>query len=100
MYDQMVAVEPAHATTKPTWLLAQRWSDLLFAHWPVDAEALARYLPAGVEPDLHKGQGWLAIVAFRMVGTRPSGGPSGLTLRPIPELNVRTYVRVRGVPGV
>src|SRR5206468_9308835 len=27
-------------------------------------------------------------------------GPSGLTLRPIPELNVRTYVRVRGVPGV
>jgi uncharacterized protein YqjF (DUF2071 family) len=86
--------------TKPTWLLAQRWSDLLFAHWPVDAKALARHLPAGVEPDLHEGQAWVAIVAFRMVGTRPSAGPSRLTLRPIPELNVRTYVRVRGVPGV
>ena len=96
----MVAVEPVEATTKPTWLLAQRWSDLLFAHWPVDTEALARHLPAGVEPDLHEGQAWAAIVAFRMVGTRPAAGPRRLTLGPIPELNVRTYVRVRGVPGV
>jgi uncharacterized protein len=97
----MVGVETAQRTmTKPTWLLAQRWSDLLFAHWSVDAEALARHLPAGVEPDLHDGQAWIAIVAFRMVGTRPSVGPRRLTLRPIPELNVRTYVRVRGVPGV
>ncbi|HMI99612.1 MAG TPA: DUF2071 domain-containing protein [Gaiellaceae bacterium] len=96
----MVAVQPANATTEPIWLLAQRWSDLLFAHWPVDADALARHLPAGVEPDLHEGRAWVAIVAFRMDGTRPAVGPRRLTLRPIPELNVRTYVRVRGVPGV
>jgi len=93
-------VEPPHATTKPPWLLAQRWSDLLFAHWPVDAKELARRLPAGVEPDLYEGNAWAGIVAFRMVGTRPPAGPSGLTLRPIPELNVRTYVRVHDVPGV
>ena len=96
----MVGMETAQPTTKPPWLLAQRWSEILFAHWPVDAEALARQLPAGVEPDLHDGQAWIGIVAFRMVGTRPPAGPSRLTLRPIPELNVRTYVRVRGVPGV
>jgi uncharacterized protein YqjF (DUF2071 family) len=93
-------METAQPTTKPPWLLAQRWSEILFAHWPVDAEALDRQLPVGVEPDLHEGQAWIAIVAFRMIGTRPSAGPSGVTLRPIPELNVRTYVRVRGVPGV
>jgi uncharacterized protein YqjF (DUF2071 family) len=93
-------METAQRLTKPPWLLAQRWSDLLFAHWPVDATALARQLPPGVEPDRHEGQAWIAIVAFRMIGTRPSAGPSRLTLGPIPELNVRTYVRVRGVPGV
>src|SRR5947208_687910 len=100
MPDQMVAVESENVTTEPTWLLAQRWSDLLFAHWPADADALARHLPAGVEPDLHEGRAWVAIVAFRMDATRPAAGPRRLSLRPIPELNVRTYVRVRGVPGV
>ncbi|MEO5940043.1 MAG: DUF2071 domain-containing protein, partial [Candidatus Limnocylindrales bacterium] len=28
-----------------------RWLDLLFAHWPVDAEALGAVLPAGLELD-------------------------------------------------
>jgi uncharacterized protein len=93
-------METPPAATRPAWLLAQRWSDLLFAHWRVDADALARHLPAGVEPDLHEGRAWAAIVAFRMVGTRPSAAPSQLALRPIPELNVRTYVRVGGIPGV
>jgi uncharacterized protein len=96
----MVGIETPQATTEPRWLLAQRWSNLLFAHWTVNADELARRLPAGVEPDLHEGDAWAAIVAFRMIGTRPSAGPTRLTLRPIPELNVRTYVRVRGVPGV
>jgi uncharacterized protein YqjF (DUF2071 family) len=53
------------------WLIAQRWRRLLFAHWPVPPERLARFLPSGVEPDVHDGRAWLAIVAFRMVGTRP-----------------------------
>ena len=85
---------------QPPWLLSQQWSDLLFAHWPVDPERLARTLPAGVEPDVLDDQAWIAIVAFRMLGSRPAVGPPGPTLPPIPELNVRTYVRVGGVPGV
>ena len=40
----MVGMETAQTPTKPTWLLAQRWSDLLFAHWPVDPDALAQKL--------------------------------------------------------
>jgi uncharacterized protein len=94
MTDQMVPVR------RPAWLLAQEWSDLLFAHWPVEPNRLARALPAGVEPDLFGGQAWIAIVAFRMLGSRPAAGPPRPTLPPIPELNVRTYVRVGGVPGV
>jgi uncharacterized protein YqjF (DUF2071 family) len=94
MTDQML---PAR---RPTWLLSQQWIDLLFAHWPVDPDRLAHTLPAGVEPDVLDDQAWIAIVAFRMLGSRPAAGPPGPTLPPIPELNVRTYVRVGGVPGV
>jgi uncharacterized protein YqjF (DUF2071 family) len=94
MSDLMVPVR------QPPWLLSQQWSDLLFAHWPVEPERLARTLPAGVELDVFGGRAWIAIVAFRMLGSRPAAGPSRPTLPPIPELNVRTYVRVGGVPGV
>jgi len=84
----------------PAWLVAQRWEQLLFAHWPVEPEELRRVLPRSVEPDLRDGTGWLAIVAFVMVGTRATGPPWWPILPPIPELNVRTYVRVRDVPAV
>ena len=72
----------------------------LFAHWPVDPHALRGVLPAGVEPDVREGSAWLAIVAFVMVGTRATGPPWWPVLAPIPELNVRTYVRVHGIPAV
>jgi uncharacterized protein YqjF (DUF2071 family) len=82
------------------WLLAQMWSRLLFAHWQVDPVELARHLPSGVEPDVHDDRAWLAIVAFRMLGSRPLLPLRRPVLPAIPELNVRTYVRVGGVPGV
>jgi uncharacterized protein len=82
------------------WLLSQRWDDLLFAHWPVEPTRVRALLPSGVEPDVREGTAWVGIVAFEMTGTR---GATVLPLRglgPIPELNVRTYVRVAGTPGV
>ncbi len=82
------------------WLLAQRWESLLFAHWPADPTEVAALLPDGVEPDTFDDEAWVAIVAFVMTGTRARLGPRRLALPPIPELNVRTYVRVGGVPGV
>jgi uncharacterized protein YqjF (DUF2071 family) len=82
------------------WLLAQRWDDLLLAHWRADPDAVRRLLPAGVEPDTYDGTAWVAIVAFVMTGTRPALAPRSLSLPPIPELNVRTYVRVGDVSGV
>jgi uncharacterized protein len=59
-----------------------------------------RLLPPGVEPDLHEGSAWVSVVAFVMLGTRLCAGPKRPTLPPIPELNVRTYVRVDDVPGI
>ena len=82
------------------WLVSQRWENLLFAHWPVDPERIRRLLPAGVEPDVRDGQAWIALVPFVMVGTRLPEAPTWAALKPIAELNVRTYVRVGGVPAV
>ena len=93
-------VRAAYDGRAPRWLVSQRWENLLFAHWRTEPAALGDHLPAGVEPDVRDGDAWLAIVAFVMVGTRPYGAPRRLALAPIPELNVRTYVRVGGEPGV
>lgn len=82
------------------WLITQRWEQLLFAHWPAEPRDVRRLLPRSVEPDVRDGTAWLAIVAFLMVGTRAHTGPRWRGLPPIPELNVRTYVRVDDVPGV
>ena len=82
------------------WIMTQTWHDLLFAHWPVDASALRPLVPSGFEVDTFDGQGWVAVVPFRMTNVAPRGIPALPWVSAFPELNVRTYVRVNGRPGV
>ncbi len=82
------------------WVMVQVWHDLLFAHWSVPADALARLLPDGLELDLFEGRAWVAVVPFRMSGIRLRGLPAVPGLSRFPELNVRTYVRCGGRGGV
>jgi uncharacterized protein YqjF (DUF2071 family) len=82
------------------WVLTQTWHDLLFAHWPVDKVALAAKIPAGLELDLYDGEAWVGIVPFRMTNVSPRGVPSLPGVSAFAELNVRTYVRLGGKPGV
>ncbi|RIY06155.1 DUF2071 domain-containing protein [Hymenobacter rubripertinctus] len=80
--------------------MRQRWSNLLFAHWPVPPETLRPYLPARLELDLFEDQAWLGVVPFTMSRIRPLGLPAVPGLSALHELNVRTYARLDGVPGV
>jgi uncharacterized protein YqjF (DUF2071 family) len=82
------------------WIMKQVWHDLLFAHWPVEAEALRALIPARLEIDTFGGQAWLGIVPFRMSGVRMRGTIAVPGLSRFPELNVRTYVTCDGKPGV
>ncbi len=82
------------------WVMTMQWTDLLFLHWPVPKEPLQRLLPAGVEIETHGGDAWLGIVPFMMRRTRLRGLPPLPTAHEFPELNVRTYVRAGGRPGV
>lgn len=82
------------------WLMTQSWHDLLFAHWPVDPIALRRLVPEVFELDLFEKRAWLGVVPFRMTNVGMRGVPSLPWLSAFPELNVRTYVRGGGRPGV
>jgi hypothetical protein len=77
----------------------QRWRDLLFLHWRMDAGVLRRMLPPGVELDLYDGAAWVSEVPFAVEDGRPIGVPVGSGLDFL-ETNVRTYVRVDGEPGI
>jgi uncharacterized protein YqjF (DUF2071 family) len=82
------------------WVMTQTWHDLLFAHWPVDKKRLRALLPTGLDLDLHQAQAWVGIVPFRMTNVAPRALRRVPWVSAFPELNVRTYVRVRDKPGV
>ena len=75
------------------WALTMRWTDLLFAHWPVPAADIARLLPKGFAVDTFKGTAWVGIVPFRMERVKLRGLPRLPGNHLFAEANVRTYVR-------
>jgi len=82
------------------WLMGQTWHDLLFAHWPLEPEALRPLVPNPLALDLRNGRAWLGITPFVVGGLRMRGIPPLPWLSRFPELNVRTYVDHGGRPGI
>ena len=85
---------------KEPWFMTQKWNDLLFIHLPVAKKLLDRKIPAGLELDTFEGTAWISILPFKV---------SHMHLRKIPplpyltsflEVNVRTYVKRKGISGV
>jgi uncharacterized protein len=77
-----------------------RWRELLFAHWVVDAAAVRRLIPAGLQLDLFEGRCYVGAVPFLMENVTPRLVPPLPGLSAFPELNLRTYVTTGGKPGV
>ena len=80
--------------------MKQVWKDLLFLHWPVEPEVVQATLPEGLEVDTFDGKAWLGVVPFDMEGVTARGCPAPSTVSDFPELNLRTYVTRKGIPGV
>jgi uncharacterized protein YqjF (DUF2071 family) len=93
------AHRPWELPSRP-WLLAMRWHDLLFMHWPVPHDRLRSLIPPALSIDTFDGTAWIGVTPFRMTGVRPRAMPSLPWLSAFPELNVRTYVTIAGKPGV
>ena len=82
------------------WSFYQEWNDVVFLHWKVSAEELRMHVPDQIELDLFEGETWVSIVAFTMENLRPRQFPAADFVSTFPELNIRTYVRFNGKPGV
>src|SRR6478735_2488309 len=83
-----------------SWSMKQTWHDLLFAHWPLAPQKLRALVPQELELDLRDGMAYVAVAPFWMSGIRGRLAPPLPFLYKFCELNVRTYVRYNGVPGV
>jgi hypothetical protein len=73
---------------------------LLFAHWPVPASELSRFVPRGLTVQEFDGTSWVGVVPFRMTGVMRRPFPDLPWVSAFPELNVRIYVEHAGKPGV
>ena len=83
-----------------SWIMAQRWQDLLFIHFPLEPEVLRPLIPEQLELDTFDGQAWVAIVPFHVTLSSLRWIAPLPFLTPFPEINVRTYVTYQGIAGV
>jgi len=80
---------------------SQTWQDLLFVHWEVPPQFLRPRLPPGLELDTFDGRAYVGLIPFLMRDVRPVAVlPPVPTAATFPEINLRTYVRFGGEPGV
>jgi len=83
-----------------SWVMGMSWRDLLFMHWPVEAEDLRPLVPPALGIDTFEGRAWIGVVPFDMTGVRPHFLPAVPGLSHFPEINLRTYVTAGDRPGV
>jgi uncharacterized protein YqjF (DUF2071 family) len=83
-----------------SWVMHQRWTNLLFAHWPVAPTILRPLLPPSLTLDTFDGEAWVGVIPFHMSNVRPRYVPPLPWLSAFHELNVRTYVRAGDRPAV
>jgi uncharacterized protein YqjF (DUF2071 family) len=80
-------------------VIRMRWRHLLFAHWPIDPDALRALIPGDLEIDTFEGRAWVGLVPFTMEDFSPRLLPR-IPMRGVTdfhECNVRTYVHPRGM---
>ena len=99
--DAVQDAKPRRTPERP-WALPwgnQRWEDLVFIHWRVEAGALENLLPPELTADTWDGDAWVGLVPFRICNIRPRVWPPAAWCPSFWEVNVRTYVRPRGGPA-
>lgn len=85
---------------RQSWVMAQTWTDLLFAHWSVAPGMLDGLVPPQLPLDTFDGRAWIAATPFGVRNTRLRPTLPVPFVSAFPEINVRTYVIVGGKPGI
>jgi uncharacterized protein YqjF (DUF2071 family) len=81
-------------------VMVQQWQDLAYIHWRYPIEEIQALLPTGVEVDSFDGSAWVGLIPFSMKNIGLPRLPAVPYFGSFPEVNVRTYVRRNGIPGV
>ena len=82
-------------------LLYQNWHHLLFLHWEVPVAELQALIPSRLTVDTYDGKAYIGLVPFTLSGVRAVGTPPLPWISEFHEVNVRTYVHLKGAdPGV
>jgi uncharacterized protein YqjF (DUF2071 family) len=82
-------------------VMRQDWHHLLFLHWPVPPQELQRLVAPELTIDTFDGNAYVGLVPFTLSGVRPVLTPPLPWISSFHEINVRTYVHLRGQdPGV
>jgi hypothetical protein len=80
-------------------IAGQDWREMLFVHWPVRPDRLRAIVPPTLELDLFDGDAWVTLLPFSAQNSRPFAMPRAFGFDFL-EVNLRTYVRHRGEPGI
>jgi uncharacterized protein YqjF (DUF2071 family) len=80
--------------------MRQDWLDLAYVHWRYEPSVVQALLPVGLEVDTFDGSAWVGLIPFSMRRIGLPHGPAVPYLGSFAEVNVRTYVRGHGRPGV
>lgn len=81
------------------WIIAQKWSHVLFIHYEICPKRLQSLLPEGLEVDLYEEKAYISVVPFFMSHIRFPITPAFPFIN-LWELNLRTYVKRNGVTGI
>lgn len=81
----------------PVFLTAE-WRRLVILNFPIEAKHLEKYTPKGTEIDDWQGTAFVSLVGFWFMNTKVKGLAVPFH-RNFEEVNLRFYVRSRGVEG-
>jgi len=98
MHEGVLRIDKPNQKRK--WIMTQTWEHLLFANWPVPADAIRRLIPEELEVDTYDGQAWISVIPFLMSGIRLRVCPVIPYTSTFTEINVRTYVKSKTQAGV
>jgi uncharacterized protein YqjF (DUF2071 family)/uncharacterized protein with NAD-binding domain and iron-sulfur cluster len=82
------------------WMAVQTWSNLLFLHNRVLSQDIRSLVHPELEIEEFDGSAWVTLVPMYMARIYLAGVGEVPGQRHFPELNLRTYVRHKGRPGV
>jgi uncharacterized protein YqjF (DUF2071 family) len=92
---------PAHEECPSLpWITTVRteWIDAVSLNYAVDVDALGAILPAPLEPEIHKGTGWVQVLMSSLREMRPQGAP-GLFGVDFYQVSYRAAVQYRSADG-